>query len=163
MAITREQKVKIVEEGGKDIGESKILLFTDFKGMKVGEIEDLRTVLRKAGVKFRVIKKRLIRVMLKNEGIDYNPVGLEGQIGVAFTSGDISEVAGPIHRFSMEHNVPSMVGGVDVQKREEIPLETIIAISKLPSREVLLSQVIGSISAPLRGFMYILKELENKN
>ncbi len=158
MAITKEKKGQIVGERKDEAKDSSVLLFADFKGVKVDEMRELRTALREIGATFRVVKKRLLKIVLKDSGIDFDPSGLEGQIGVAFAKGDISEIAQPVFKFAKEHETFKVVGGVDVDDKKEIPLDTIIAIGNLPSRDVLLASVVGSIVAPLRGLMYILNE-----
>jgi large subunit ribosomal protein L10 len=162
MAITRIQKEKILEQGKIDISDSKILLFADFKGTKVEEMKGLRKALRGLGITFRVAKKRLLRIILKNEGIDFDPVKLDGQVGVAFAKHDISEVAQPVYKFSKNHGTFKIIGGVDVIDKKEIPLEIINRIGNLPSREVLLASFINSLISPLRGFMHVLSE-KSKN
>jgi len=158
MAITKEQKENIVEVGKKELKESSIVLFTDYKGTNVNDIGSLRSSLRELNANMKVIKKRLVKIILNDSGIDVDPTKLEGQMATVFAKGDISDIAGPIYKFSKEHKSFEILGGIDVEKKEEIPLETIIAIGTLPSREVLLANVVGSMVAPLRGLMHILSE-----
>ena len=162
MAITREKKEQIIEEGKKDVENSNVLVFSDFNGVKVDEMRELRVALRETGAKFKVIKKRLLGLILKDSGIDFDTTELDGQIGIAFTKGEISEAAQPVFKFAKEHETFKIVGGVNVDEKKRIPLEMIITISNLPSREVLLASVVGSIAAPLRGFMHVLKAKSEK-
>lgn len=162
MAITRKQKEEIVEKGKEDLRRSRVVLFADFKGTKVGDMRELRGKLYDLGMTFRVIKKRLLKLILEASGIEFDPTKLEGQIGVAFADSDFSEIVQPVYKFSKEHETFRIVGGVDVVKRESIPLETIRAIGELPPREVLLAQVVGSIAAPIRCFLYVLSEKAKK-
>ena len=162
MAITREQKENIVELGKKELKESKTILFADFKGTSVSEIGSLRKSLKDANAVMIVIKKRLLKIIFSESNIDVDPSKFEGQVATVFARGDISDVAGPVYKFSKEHGTVNILGGVDVQKKVEIPRETIIKIGALPPREVLLAHVVGSITAPLRGLMYVLKSKSEK-
>jgi large subunit ribosomal protein L10 len=162
MAITREQKENIIEEGKKDLQESKVLLFTDYKGTNVDDIGALRKTLLQADAKMKVIKKRLLKIILKDSGIEISPTVMDGQVAAVFARGSMSDVAGPLYNFSKDHETFEILGGVDVDKKSELPRELIIQIGNLPPREVLLASVVGSIAAPIRGLMYVLSEKAKK-
>jgi len=162
MAITREQKNDIVEKGKQDVKDSDILLFVDFKGTSVEEISSLRKSLREVDARLKVIKKRLLKIILGESGIKTDPTQFEGQIAAIFAHGDISDVAGPVYKFSKSHDSFEIVGGVDVSSKKDIGIDTILAIGALPSREVLLGNVVRPIEAPLRGLMYVLSEKSKK-
>jgi len=162
MAITKEQKEDIVEKGKKDLQESDLLLFADFKGTSVDDIGTLRTSLKEVNATMKVIKKRLLRIILKDHGIDVDPTKFEGQVAAVFAKGDISDIAGPVYKFSKEHEGFEVLGGVDVKEKIEISRDMIIKIGGLPGRETLIAQLVGTIAAPLRGLMYVLSEKAKK-
>ena len=158
MAKTREEKAKAIKEGKEGLKGSSNLIFTDFSGTSTSEIRTLRKTLKEADVKFQVIKKRLLKIILDGEGIEFDPKQFDGQIGTVFVKGDISEVAGSLYRFSKKNESFQILGGLDLEKKEELTGDTIKTIGQLPSREVLLGQVLGTMIAPLRAFMWILSE-----
>jgi len=162
MAITRAQKENIVEEGKKDLQESGVILFTDYKGTSVSDLGVLRTTLKEANAKMKVIKKRLLKIILNDSGVNFDPTGLEGQVAAVFARGDVTDIAGPIYNFAKTHEGFAILGGVNVREKVEIPLDLIIKIGTLPSREVLIAQLVGTIAAPLRGLMYVLKGKSEK-
>jgi len=162
MAITRAQKENIVEEGKKDLQESGVILFTDYKGTSVSDLGILRTTLKEANAKMKVIKKRLLKIILNDSGVNFDPTGLEGQVAAVFARGDVTDIAGPIYNFAKTHEGFAILGGVNVREKVEIPLDLIIRIGTLPSREVLIAQLVGTIAAPLRGLMYVLKGKSEK-
>jgi len=92
-----------------------------------------------------------------------NPVELDGQVGTIFGKSDISDIAGPVYSFSKSHETFQILGAVDVEKKEEIARETVIAIGQLPPRDVLIASVVGSIAAPIRGLLYVLSEKSKQN
>jgi len=162
MAITRQQKEAILEEGKKDFHESDILLFADYKGTTVQDIGSLRATLGSVNAKMKVIKKRLLNIILKDGGVDFDVTRLDGQVAAVFAKGEIYDVAGTLYSFAKDHEGFEVLGGVDVNEKEEIPRETIMKIGTLPGRDVLIAQAIGSIAAPLRGLMYVLNEKAKK-
>jgi len=162
MAITKQQKENVIEEGKKDLGDSSLLLFTDYKGTSVEDMGELRSTLKGINAKMKVIKKRLLKIILKDSGIEFDPTSLEGQVAVVFADGDISDIAGPVYSFAKDHEGFDVLGGIDLNEKKEISRETVIKIGALPPREVLIAQVVGSIAAPLRGLMYVLKGKSEK-
>lgn len=156
--ITKEKKTELIEQGKSDLDGAKLLLFADFKGAKVGELKELRRTLKATNSKFMVMKKRLLRIIFQKKGIDFDPLKFEGQVGTIFGSGEIAEVVQPIYKFSKDHPSFKLVGGLNIEKKEEVPLGTIQMIGSLPPREILLAQLMGTLTAPLRGLMYILSE-----
>ena len=156
--LTKQQKTQQIKESKELIKGSKMLIFVDFTGTTVDEIKKLRRALLAIGSKLKVVKKKLLRVALSEDKIDFNPEQFESQVGTIFSSADISEIAGPIYKFSKEHPGFKLVGGLNVETKEEVPFETIQMIGSLPSREILLAQLLGALTAPIRGLMYILQE-----
>ncbi len=156
--ITKEKKVELIEQGKTGIDNAKVLLFADFEGSKVEELRELRRMLKAAGAKFQVLKKRLLRIALQNKGIEFDPLKFKGQVGTIFSGGEIAEIVQPVYKFSKDHPGFKLVGGLNVETKEEVPLETIQMIGSLPPREILLAQLMGALTAPLRGLMYILSE-----
>ena len=162
MAITKQQKENIVEQGKKDLQESRVILFTDYKGTSVTDLGNLRETLRNANAGMKVIKKRLLNIILKDSGFDFDVTGLDGQVAAVFAKGEVTDVAGPLYNFSKDHKGFAILGGFDLAGKMEIPKERIIKIGTLPSRDVLIAQVVGSIAAPLRGLMYVLSAKAKK-
>ncbi|MBI3088889.1 MAG: 50S ribosomal protein L10 [Candidatus Colwellbacteria bacterium] len=161
--ITKEKKVQLIEEGKKELEAAKVLLFADFEGSQVEELRELRKTLKNAGAKFKVLKKRLLRLVLQEKGIEFDPLKFEGQVGTIFSSGEISAIVQPVYKFSKEHPNFKLMGGLNVETKEEVPFETIKMIGSLPSREILLAQLLGAMIAPLRGLMYILSEKSKRS
>ena len=158
MAKTKAQKNEVIEKGAKSLKESSNLIFTDFSGTTAQDIRSLRISLREAGSRYEVIKKRLLNIILKNKGLDMDTKSFEGQVGTVFVTGEISDVAGRVFRFSKGKEKFKILGGVDLEKGEKLEADYVTRIGQLPTREILLGQVMGGMVAPLRAFMWILKE-----
>jgi len=163
---TKEQKAKQIEEGVNLLQESKNLVFVDFSGAGVEDLSLLRKILKGFDSKFKVIKKKLMRIVLQKSGIDFNPEQFESQLGIIFSDRDISEIAGPVYKFYKDKDLAKksfkILGAYDLLAKKFLDAETVIKIGQLPSREVLLSQLVGVLSAPIRMLMYVINERAKK-
>lgn len=152
--------------GADFIKKSKTLLFVDFTGVDTASILKLKTEIKKAGVTFRVIKKRLLKIALKNAGLEYDPTQFAAQVGTFFAKEDLSSFAGLVHKFAKDlvraKKELKILGAYDVAIKAPITAEEFMVIAKLPTREVLLSMVLGGILGPLRAFMNIVDQLSKK-
>lgn len=157
---THQQKAKQIEEGDKLLKENKSLIFVDFSGVGVEDLKSLRRILKGFGAKLKVIKKKLLRIIFEREKIDFNPEQFELQAGTIFTDKDISEIAAPVCKFSkgVEKKGFKILGAYDLSAKNFLDAETVIKIGQLPAREVLLSQLVGVLSAPIKMFLYVLSE-----
>src|SRR3989344_737187 len=164
--LTKAQKAKHIELGQDLIKKSKTLVFADFTGVDTGSVRRIKTEVRKAGATFKVIKKRLLKIAFKNSGIDFDPLQFAAQVGTFFIPEDLSSVAAPIHKFAKElarvKKDFKVLGAYDVVNKVAVPVEEFTAIAKLPSRETLLSMVLGAMTGPLRAFMYLAQEIAKK-
>jgi len=163
MAIGKERKKELIEIGTEDLDKSKSLVFANFSGTNVGDINGLRSELKSIGSRLRVIKKRLLGVVFKNKGVDFDFSQLEGPVGTVFVGGELSETAGSLYRFSQNRESFKLLGGYDLENKQVIDVKTINLLGSLPPRKVLLSQVIGAIAGPLRAFLYILNAKSKQN
>lgn len=163
--LTKQQKSQQIEESKKVLRESRILAFIDFSGTTVEDMKKLRRSLRSVGAKLKVFKKRLLRIALKDSGFDFNPKQFDSQVGTVFASKDISEIAGLIYKFSKEikNKDFKILGGYDLAEKNFFDSATVQRIGKLPSREVLLGQLVGMLVAPMRMFLYVLSEKSKRS
>ena len=162
MPKTKAQKSEIIKEGESELKNSKFLVFGDFTSTANEDLKVLRRALRTINAGFHVVKKRLMGVILKNAGIEFNPKQFKAQMGTIFAKGDISEVAQVVYKFSKEKPNFKLLGALDITAKSEMNRETLVAIGKLPSRQVLLGQVLGGLTGPLRKLVYTLSEIGKK-
>lgn len=157
---TRDQKKVIIAETQDLIKNSKNMMFVNFTGTGVEDIKELKKTLRPLGSTVRVVNKKLLRVSLEKAGVAFNPEQFETQLATIFSSADISEVAGPVFKFfkSKEKKGFNIYGAYDMEGTVFMDEVTTKKIGQLPSREVLLSQLVGVLSAPISMFLYILTE-----
>jgi large subunit ribosomal protein L10 len=145
---------------------SKTVLLVDFTGTSVNKLNDFRKIIREAGGVFRVIKKRLLKFVFGKEDIDFEPRNFEGQAGVVFSPQEVYETSSLVYKSAEETETMKILGGFDVSGKKFIEGEEIIKLGRLPSKEVLLGQLVGMISAPIKMFMNVLEQkskmVENK-
>lgn len=153
--LTKDQKTELVKKLTEKIKAAKSAVFVDYKGIKVKDVTDLKKSLRKADVEYVVAKKTLISLALKNAGIEGVDVkGMEGQVAISLSNAD--EVAGAkiISDFGKTNENIKMLGGV--LGTEIMDAGQVKALAKIPSREELLAKLVGTLNAPVSGFVNVL-------
>ncbi len=158
--LTKQQKSQQIEESKNMLKQSRILAFVDFSGTNVEDMKKLRRILRDVGAKLKVFKKKLLRIALKDSGFDFNPEQFDLQVGAVFASKDISEIAGLIYKFSKEIKNKNfkILGSYDLADKNFFDGAMVTRIGQLPSREILLGQLVGMLSAPIKMFMHVLSQ-----
>jgi large subunit ribosomal protein L10 len=165
---TKAQKQEELKKGKELLEKAKILVFTDFTKVKAEDLRRMRRELKKAGANFLVIKKRLLGLLLKEHGVNFDTKQFKLSIGTVFSGRDLEKISGPLYKFFSVLEVPEgmekdlwlkhILGGYDLENNNLIDAAQIIAIGKLPPREVLLGQLLGVLAAPLRSLMYLLDQ-----
>ena len=158
--LTREQKQKQIKQAVEDIKKSESLLFADFSGIPIGDFDILRAALRETGAKFKIVRKRLLKIAFKEAGVDYNPSQFESQTGVIFIPGEVLSVAGNIYKIAKDLTKKSsffkILGGFNLKDKKVIESEEFIILAKLPSREILLAQIAIAFTMPMKKLMFVL-------
>ncbi|PIR01896.1 MAG: 50S ribosomal protein L10 [Candidatus Nealsonbacteria bacterium CG_4_10_14_0_8_um_filter_37_14] len=154
MALTREQKKKIIDELKEKIDKQKAMVFVDFTGTKVKDISRLREEMKKDNCEFKVAKKTLLKIALKDRGVEL-PQEPEGEIGVGFGFGNQISPFKILNKFSKETGNLKILGGL--VEKEFIGEDKAIALAELPSKQELLAKLVGSIKAPISGFINVLQ------
>ncbi len=151
--LTREQKEELVEKLTRKITDSKSVVICDYKGLKVDELKSLRDSLRENGAEMLIAKKSLIQIALIQAKIDLDVKKMEGQVAIAYGGDEISSPKA-LHEFSKENdNLKILAGALEQKAISDIE---VIDLAKLPSRDELLARVVGSINAPISGFVGVL-------
>ncbi|MFA6382936.1 MAG: 50S ribosomal protein L10 [Parcubacteria group bacterium] len=151
---TKLQKEEIVKDLTKKLKASKAVVFSDYKGLRVKDMTVLRRELREAGIDIKVLKKTLIDLALKDAGIEVDIKKLEGQIAIAISSGDEVAAAKIIAKAAKANENLKIVGGILGVK--ELSAEEVNVLAKLPSKEELLAKLVGTLNAPVSGFVNVM-------
>lgn len=156
MALTKEQKQKIIDDLGEKVARQKAVVFVDFTGLKVKDLFNLRKRLKAVESKIKVAKKTLIEIAFKEKGLKIDTKKLPGQLALVFGFKDEISPAKVIFKFSQENKNVKIIGGFFDQKI--VGKEEVIELAKLSSREELLGRLVGTISAPISNLVYVLKD-----
>jgi len=152
--ITKEHKKKIVKDLTEKAKNAKSIMFVDYKGIQVKDVTELKKQLRAAGVQYVVSRKTLIDIALKDVGVTAGVKGLDGQIAVSFSNEDEIIAAKIIEKFAKINGNLKILGGV--LGNQVLTEQEAKALAKIPSKEELLSRLVGSIKAPISGFVNVL-------
>lgn len=156
--LTKNQKKEIIENSVNDLKNSQSVIFIDFTKVKTGDLNAFRRIIREAGGELKVVKKKLLRIAMKESGIDFNPEIFESQVGTIFSKEEIFAIAQLAYKFSFA----KILGGYDLGVNRFIPAQEVIILGSLPSKEVLLGQLVGMIASPIRSLMFVLKARSSK-
>ena len=137
------QKKEEVSKLATEMKEAKIILLTDYRGINVTDVTNLRTDLRNVNAKYTVIKNNITRRALAECGIEGLDDKLVGPTAVIMSNEDYLEPAKAIYNFSKNNDYYKIKGGVIEGK--VMTAEEIITLAKLPSRETLLSMLAGAL------------------
>mgnify|MGYP001597087411 FL=1 len=152
--LNKAQKQKLVEELVDKFQRQKIAIFSDFHGVSVSKAQQLRRLLKKDGAEYRVAKKTLLDRALEAIGFSLRTKEMKGEIGVAFGYGDEIAPAKTLFKFSKGNETFKILGGFLGAKT--LSDKEVLTLAKLPSREVLLGQLLGVLRSPIRGLVSVL-------
>jgi len=155
MAKTKDQKKKVVEQLKQELSKAKSVVFADFQGLKVPEIEELRNKCQEQGIDYTVAKKTLLRLALKEADYkDVEPREILGSLATVFGTEDEVAPAKVLAEFAKTHDALEIKAGILEGKL--VGADVIMALSKVPSKPELYAKLVGTINAPISGFVNVL-------
>jgi large subunit ribosomal protein L10 len=155
MATTKAKKGKVLDLVRGYLQESKNLVLTEYRGMNVGQVTALRSTLRKAGVKYKIVKNTLVKKLAKEMDIQALGEHLKGPVGVVFLGKDVAAGAKTVLEFAKKNELFVIKTGFIEGKM--LGLNSLKAMAALPSREVMLAILLGTMQAPVKGFMTVAR------
>ena len=158
--MNRQEKVEEVVKLSDRFKKAKALIFAGYRGLKVAEMTELRMKLKKSASVMKVVKNRLVRRVLEQEGMkDLEKYFIE-PTALATSESDPAAVAKVLVEFAKDHDKLKIKGGYLDGKF--LDLKSIDVLAKLPSREVLLSRAMASMNAPATNLACVLSALPQK-
>lgn len=154
MAKSRQQKQEAVAVLTDSLKQSKGVVFANFQGLKVKESEELRSICRKQKVTYVASKKTLMKRVLTEAGLDIDTKAFSGGVAAVFGFEDEVAPAQIVADFAKKHEVVAIFGGI--LEGKYIDAAKVTALSKLPSKQQLLGQLVGTLNAPISGFVNVL-------
>lgn len=150
-----------VEEIRVRLEKAQTVILTNYQGLTVEEDTQLRKQFREAGVEYKVFKNTLVKLALKELGIEGLDEHLEGPVSIALGYEDPTAPGRVISAFVKEHKALELKAGL--VQGEVYDLEKITEFASIPPREVLLAKLLGSLQSPISKFAYLVKAIAEKN
>ncbi len=166
-----EDKKKVVAEIQQKVAESNLVILSEYRGLTVSALTQLRKGLRESGADAKVYKNTLTRLALDELKIGYPKNLLTGPNLFVSSSGDVAQVSKVLVQFNKDNERLEIKGGI--LDNQLLDLKGIKELSQLPSRDVLIGKVVGliksplsglvrSLSSPQSGLVAVLKQIETK-
>jgi large subunit ribosomal protein L10 len=147
------KKIRDLIEGSRDV------IFTDFRGLNVTQITDLRRSLQEKEAEYRVVKNNYARLALSELGFPFDEDFLIDPTAVALARSDIGPIAKVLFEFTRDSTLKIKGGLID---GKVVSSEQVEAISRLPGREQLYAMLMGTMNAPLTNLVYAMDAVVTK-
>jgi large subunit ribosomal protein L10 len=153
----RARKVEVVEEVKTRMGAATASIVSEYRGLTVAELAELRRSLEAAGGDYKIFKNTLVRLAI--DGGEYQPLSeyLSGPSALTFVQGDISAVAKALRDFSRSNPLLVIKGGL--ADGSLLSPGDLGALADLPPREVLLARLAGALAAPMQQLASLLQAM----
>lgn len=154
MAKTRQEKETTINELAEGLKSAKSVVFANFQGLKVKDSEELRKLCRGQNVGYLVAKKSLVKKALEKVGMKIEVEDFPGGVSTVFGREDEVAPAQVLANFAKTHEVVKLYGGI--LEGNFIDGLKVEALAKLPSKQQLLGQLVGTLNAPVSGLANVL-------
>lgn len=155
MAKSRLKKESEVKEFVDGFTKSNAVVFADMSGLKVNDSSSFRRTAKKDEVSISTAKKTLLKIALKEANVSLSePAALSGSVSMLFGMGDAVAPARLIEEFRKTQSQVKILGGI-LENKWMTP-DQVMALAKLPSKQQLLGQLVGTLNAPVSGFVNVL-------
>jgi len=152
----KEQKAEQVEEIAERLKKAKVAVLTDYRGLTVSQLQDLRTRLRGGEVEYRVVKNTLARRAAEAAGVPALQSELKGPVAIAFGYDDLGVPSKLINEFVRATRLKLEVVGGLVEGRVFSP-DQVKQLADLPSRDSLIAQLLGTLQSPISQLVGIMQ------
>ncbi len=157
MAVIRPHKQEAVAKIKDILANSKGVVFADYRGITVAQDTALRKKLREAGVEYKVVKNTLTNIAAQEAGIEGLTKYLEGLTVMAYSLSDAVLPAKLISEFIKDSKIKTYEIKSGIVDGKVIDAEGVKQLASLPPKEVLLAKMLGSMQAPITGFVNVLQ------
>ncbi|HUA46563.1 MAG TPA: 50S ribosomal protein L10 [Solirubrobacteraceae bacterium] len=155
--MNRDQKSAVVDEIAEQIKSSDAIFAVDYRGISVEQAAELRGRLRESGTRFRIVKNSLTERAADQAGAEALKALLEGPTALAFVTGDAALAAKALNDAARTLHTLEFKGGM--MDSAALSAADVVAIARLPAREVLHAQLVGTVAAPITGLVRGLNAL----
>ena len=150
-----QAKAESVEVLKERLGSTKTAVITEYRGLTVQQISDLRKQLKGAAAEYKVVKNRLARLAVKDSPLDALGPHLKGPTGLAFTKQDPVAVAKALQTFARTN--PQLQIKLGLVEGKVLQPAELKALADLPSKEQIRSQIVGAVQGPMAQLVSLLQ------
>ena len=158
MNKNRQMKQAKVEEIKEKLQKSQSVILASYQGLNVEEDTQLRKSLREAGVEYKVYKNTLVILAAKELGIEGLDEHLQGPISIAIGYDDVTAPARILNDFAKTHKKLELKAGL--VQGEIYDADKVKQLANIPSKDILIAKLLGSIKSPLSKFAYLLNAIK---
>ncbi len=160
MAITRKKKEELVAQYVESFSRSRALFFTDYRGLSVSGMEELRSKIREADGSYAVVKNTLALRALEEAGLPIPESLMAGPVAISFAYGDVPPLAKVLTDFSKQTEILNVTGGI--LDGAVLDAAAVKAVADLPPRDVVMAQLLGLMQQPGNLLAGVLSAAGNK-
>jgi large subunit ribosomal protein L10 len=160
MAVSRKEKEASLASITEDLKGARSVVFSEYRGMTVKQIDNLRKSLRKENVKYQVVKVTLLKKALAALGINSDGLKYNGPLAVAISTEEETAPA-RILKGMMKDN-PQIVFDGGIFNNELVGVEMVNKLASIPSKHQLLTQFVYVLTGNVRSLMYALNAIKDK-
>lgn len=169
--LNRTEKEQVINDLREDFSKAKAVIFTDFRGLTVTELSDLRSLLREGDFEYKVVKNTLAKIASEGTPVHVARDAFRGPVGIAISYDDPVLTAKKVLEYAKKND--KLKVGIGLIEGSVCAADELKSVAELPSRKVLLSMVAGTFSAPmskmaaalnatLSKFVYLIEAVKNK-
>jgi large subunit ribosomal protein L10 len=148
--LIKEKKTQIIDQLEEKLTRSKIVIATSYQGITAKDMTTLRRAISDPAIDYQIVKNNLMRIAAQKAGKDLVMSIVNGPTAIIFGYDDVVKAAKSINQYIKTSGLAITVNGALLGERA-LTSEEIVTLANLPSREVLISQVVTMLQAPLRG------------
>ena len=160
MSVARTEKAAVVAEVREKFAASNSVIVTEYRGLTVGALANLRRALRPLGAEYKVYKNTLVKIAARDGDMAAVDSMVGGPVAIAFVNGEVSAVAKALRDFAKENTALKLMGAVVDGKA--VDAKGVKALADWPSRDVMLAKFAGLLKAPMSNTAYLLSALPRK-
>lgn len=159
MSLNRQEKAVVIEEVSAEVAQAQSIIIAEYRGLDVASVTALRKSARESGVYLRVLKNTLVRRALNDTPFDGLSSKLTGPLMYAISPDPVA-AAKVLSEFAKSNDKLVIMGGA--MPNSQLDVNGVKALATMPSREELLSKLLGTMQAPITQFVRTLNEVPTK-
>jgi large subunit ribosomal protein L10 len=154
LAISRERKEQIVRESIDQLSKSQAVVFTNYRGLSVAQMNHLRNSLRENEGQYQVIKNTLLRRALEGASLPVPEDMLTGPVAITYCLGEVPSVAKALYDFADETKILTIKGAI--LGDQVLTAQAVKDVADLPPRDILLAQLVAAVQGPMTSLVSTL-------